>query len=425
MFPGKLSWSREVGLNQLFSMFAKQEEGKSVADYVLKMKGYVEQLERLGYMLPQDIIGFRIEKKLKQGALYLYMGNGIRTQVEAIRSFDLVLPNGLVICLDNCHYAPTITRGNTDQIGVANTLAKVLKEFYPKKLTELFKQLTPPNPTNNNGSLFCLRGENRTLLDMVRSMMNLTTLPLSFWDYALESATRILNMVPTKKVDKTPYELWYGKSSKSVLLKILEEFKKEEDTTPSETLAHILKRVESFEPPSRGIVIRFVDLISVIDAMNGKYNPLMAIWVDYEETFSPVADIRAIRILISIAAYYEYEILQLDLLKRFLNCYLDEDIYMVQPEGFVDLIIRKYASFNDFIFGLKQASRGWNKKDLMEEIKSTEELRVECYCDAGLRLIEMNKSQTGLFFILNRGAVDWRAPSKVPLIIKESPPKLH
>ncbi|GJU33663.1 hypothetical protein Tco_1182017 [Tanacetum coccineum] len=31
-------------------------------------------------------------------------------------------------------------------------------------------------------------------------MMNLTTLPLSFWDYALESATRILNMVPTKKV---------------------------------------------------------------------------------------------------------------------------------------------------------------------------------------------------------------------------------
>ncbi|GJV32779.1 hypothetical protein Tco_1393179 [Tanacetum coccineum] len=43
---------------------------------------------------------------------------------------------------------------------------------------------------------------------MVRSMMNLTTLPLSFWDYALETATRILNKVPTKKVDKTPYELW-------------------------------------------------------------------------------------------------------------------------------------------------------------------------------------------------------------------------
>ncbi|GJX98389.1 hypothetical protein Tco_0355408 [Tanacetum coccineum] len=55
--------------------------------------------------------GFRIEKKLKRGSLYLYVGNGVRAQVEAIRSFDLVLPNGLVICLDNCHYAPTITRG--------------------------------------------------------------------------------------------------------------------------------------------------------------------------------------------------------------------------------------------------------------------------------------------------------------------------
>ncbi|GJX47712.1 retrotransposon protein, putative, ty1-copia subclass, partial [Tanacetum coccineum] len=32
-------------------------------------------------------------------------------QVEAIGSFDLVLPNGLVICLDNCHYGPSITRG--------------------------------------------------------------------------------------------------------------------------------------------------------------------------------------------------------------------------------------------------------------------------------------------------------------------------
>ncbi|GKA14270.1 zinc finger, CCHC-type containing protein [Tanacetum coccineum] len=41
---------------------------------------------------------------------------------------------------------------------------------------------------------------------MVSSMMNLTSLPKSFWGYALESAARILNMVPTKKVDRTPYE---------------------------------------------------------------------------------------------------------------------------------------------------------------------------------------------------------------------------
>ncbi|GJY88244.1 retrotransposon protein, putative, ty1-copia subclass [Tanacetum coccineum] len=54
--------------------------------------------------------GLRGARKLKQGDLYLYVGNGVRAQVEAIGSYDLVLPNGLVICLDNCHYAHSITR---------------------------------------------------------------------------------------------------------------------------------------------------------------------------------------------------------------------------------------------------------------------------------------------------------------------------
>ncbi|GKG24299.1 retrotransposon protein, putative, ty1-copia subclass, partial [Tanacetum coccineum] len=55
---------------------------------------------------------------------------------------------------------------------------------------------------------------------MTRSMMNLTTLSLSCWDYALESTARILNKVPTKKVDKTPYELWFGKVSNLSYLKV-------------------------------------------------------------------------------------------------------------------------------------------------------------------------------------------------------------
>ncbi|GJV68783.1 retrotransposon protein, putative, ty1-copia subclass [Tanacetum coccineum] len=50
--------------------------------------------------------------------------------------------------------------------------------------------------------------------------MNLTILPLSVWDYALESTVCILNMVPTKKVDKTPYELWYGKVPNLSYLKV-------------------------------------------------------------------------------------------------------------------------------------------------------------------------------------------------------------
>ncbi|GKC83348.1 zinc finger, CCHC-type containing protein, partial [Tanacetum coccineum] len=55
--------------------------------------------------------GLRGSKKLKHGALSLYMGNGMRAAVEAIGSFDLILPSGLIIVLDNCHFAPNVTRG--------------------------------------------------------------------------------------------------------------------------------------------------------------------------------------------------------------------------------------------------------------------------------------------------------------------------
>nr|GFC18075.1 putative retrotransposon Ty1-copia subclass protein [Tanacetum cinerariifolium] len=55
--------------------------------------------------------------------------------------------------------------------------------------------------------------------------------------------------------------------------------------------------------------------------------------IDYQETFSLVADIRAIMILLAIAAYYDYEIWQMDVKTAFLNGRLDEDIYMEQPEG--------------------------------------------------------------------------------------------
>ncbi|GKA72464.1 retrotransposon protein, putative, ty1-copia subclass [Tanacetum coccineum] len=58
--------------------------------------------------------------------------------------------------------------------------------------------------------------------------------------------------------------------------------------------------------------------------------------VDYEETFSPVVDIRAIRILIAIATYYDYEIWQMDVKTAFLNGHLFEEVYMEQPEGFVN-----------------------------------------------------------------------------------------
>nr|GEX39838.1 hypothetical protein [Tanacetum cinerariifolium] len=76
--------------------------------------------------------------------------------------------------------------------------------------------------------------------------------------------------------------------------------------------------------------------------------------VDYEETFSHVADIRAIRILIAIVAYYNYKIWQMDVKTSFLNGNLSEEVYMEKPEDFVNLKYPNYEAIwiRKFISGL-------------------------------------------------------------------------
>ncbi|GKB76309.1 putative retrotransposon ty1-copia subclass protein [Tanacetum coccineum] len=58
--------------------------------------------------------------------------------------------------------------------------------------------------------------------------------------------------------------------------------------------------------------------------------------INYEETFSHVADIRAIRILIAIYAFNDYEIWQMDVKIAFHNGYLSKEVYMEHPEGLVN-----------------------------------------------------------------------------------------
>ncbi|WKA12852.1 hypothetical protein VitviT2T_030203 [Vitis vinifera] len=83
--------------------------------------------------------------------------------------------------------------------------------------------------------------------------------------------------------------------------------------------------------------------------------------IDYDETFSPVAMLKSIRILLAIAAYYDYEIWQMDVKTAFLNGELKEDVYMTQPEGYTSMSDHnKVCKLRRSIYGLKQASRSWN-----------------------------------------------------------------
>nr|GEV28575.1 hypothetical protein [Tanacetum cinerariifolium] len=357
---------------------------------------------------------------------------------------------------------------------------------------------------------------------MVRSMMSLATLPLSFRDYALESDACILNMVPTKKVEKTPYELWHGKVLNLSYLKVLgwEAHVKHHTLDklqqrsvkcifveyPKETMGYYF-----YYPPKKIVVKRYADFLEkdfilkkesgriveledeyILPSENTSEHPIKEeslaliffqeenailvrisirthkapdrlcpnveidpdrqcinvevkehslgdlnkpannkaalsypefekwlvamnaemqsmydnkVWrlvvlppnakvvkskwiykkkmdIDGKETFSPVADIRAIRILIIIAAYYDYEIWKMDVKTAFLNGFLEVEIYMEQPE--VTFLVY-----------------GGDPKV---------ELRVNCYCDAGFETDkDETKSQTGYVFVLNGGVVVWKS----------------
>ncbi|GJQ95178.1 retrotransposon protein, putative, ty1-copia subclass [Tanacetum coccineum] len=335
-------------------------------------------------------------------------------QVEAIGSFDLVLPNGLVICLDNCHYGPSITRG---VVSVYRLVENGFVQLIPKETM---------------GYYFYFPPENKIVVAR----------------YAEFFEKRLISQeISGRAVD-------------------LEEIQEEEDTTPSEITSNIPQEVEGFEPPqppqeevilirrsertrrapnrlclnveveehslgdlneptsykAENVVSESNKWIDDRNFLGGEIQSMMdnMVWVlvdlppgcktvgskwlfkkktdidgivyvykarlvangytqlyevDYKETFSLVADIRAIRILISIIAYYDYEIWQIDVKTTFLNGYLDEDIYMVQPEGFVDPNHpRKVCKLQRSIYGLKQTSRSWNKR-FDEEIKSLQSVK--------------------------------------------------
>ncbi|KAJ9562043.1 hypothetical protein OSB04_007203 [Centaurea solstitialis] len=362
----------------------------------------------------------------------------------------------------------------------------------------IVSQLTPPYTPQMNG---VSERRNRTLLDMVRSMMCRSSLPVSFWGHALETSAHILNRVPTKSVEKTPYKIWKGKKPKLSFLKIwgcevyverptseklkpksdkcffvgypkttvgyyfynptenkvfiarngefledkflgTENTRNDVDLQPVAQQEHVEAQPETVEevqtqdlhrctrvrqepdrylgflvsqddgdlnePTSYGEAVLGSESEQWQEAMKAEMQSMYdnQVWeltdlpqhcravgrkwvfkkktdmdgnvhtfkarlvakgftqthgIDYDETFSPVAMLKSIRILMAISAYFNYEIWQMDVKTAFLNGKLTEDVYMQQPEGFVDSKNPdKVCKLLKSIYGLKQASRSWN-----------------------------------------------------------------
>ena len=373
-------------------------------------------------------------------------------------------------------------------------------------------QTTAPGTPQQNG---VAERRNRTLLNMVRSMMSYARLPVSFWGHALLSASHILDNLPSKSVPTTPYELWNGRKPNLEHLRVwgcpahvlekdptklesrtevcvfigyprgtkayefyslrdqkvivsthatfLEEDyvmnHKSSSEIALEELTQVSTSINQEQLPSvttipetstntPDIVVprrsgrvshepdRYIGLGECMDhssdsnvldpwnfaeaqadvdhcewvkAIDSELQSMLdkdvydlsvlpegctaigSKWIykrkrgpdgrvkvfkarlvakgytqkegiDYDETFSPVAMLKSIRILLSIAAYMDWEVWQMDVKTAFLNGSLEETIYMEQPEGYVvkgkEHMVWKLKKA---IYGLKQASRSWNQ----------------------------------------------------------------
>ena len=82
--------------------------------------------------------------------------------------------------------------------------------------------------------------------------------------------------------------------------------------------------------------------------------------IDYDKAFAPVARLEAIKILLAYAAHKSIKLFQMDVKNAFLNGFLNEEVYVSQPPGFIDEEKPNHVfKLTKALYGHKQAPRAW------------------------------------------------------------------
>ncbi|GJV66793.1 zinc finger, CCHC-type containing protein [Tanacetum coccineum] len=328
----------------------KQEEGQSVSSYLLKMKSYLDTLERLGYAMPYELVMIA-----ELHAMLKLHEKGILKKAET--------PVVLAIREGKIQKDKKKLRGAKGADKGKNKLA-----YAPKPKTS-----SPPKRDNPAKDSIChhykevghwrrnclsYQAEFKKRKEGLRRSKKLKHRGLSLKHRRMRTAVEAIGsfdlILPSGLIIVLDnYDAQAFSTSNGKELRISERIPQAPDRYGFYVDVEEYELWDLNEPPNYKAALPHPEfdkwskwIFKIKTGMDGNVHTFKACLVekgyaqtyavDYGETFSPVADIRAIKILLAIAAFYDYEIWQMDVKISFLNSHLSEDVYMVQPEGFVD-----------------------------------------------------------------------------------------
>ena len=110
--------------------------------------------------------------------------------------------------------------------------------------------------------------------------------------------------------------------------------------------------------------------------------------IDYDETYAPVAQLEAVRLLLAFSCIKGFKLFQMDVKSSFLNCYINEEVFVSQPPGFEDhqhpghvfKLKKALTRLSDFFIS-QGYDRGTSDKTLFIKKKGDETILVQVYVD--------------------------------------------
>nr|GEZ26497.1 copia protein [Tanacetum cinerariifolium] len=249
-----------------------------------------------------------------------------------------------------------------------------------------------PRPSQSNGMV---ERKNSILQEMSRTMLNEQSLPQNFWCNVIDTSTYILNRILIRVIlGKTPYELLRGRKptldyfgvfgSKCFILNTKDYHTKFDPKSYEESLNVTF---DETPPPSKTSPLVDDDLdkeeaIKVIEKKNLENNiedktlevdEIVNIkarlvdqgynqqeGIDYDKTYALITRLESIRILLAYACALDFKLFQIDVKSTFLNGFINEEVYVAQPLGFIDFEKPDHVyKLKKALYGLKQAPKDW------------------------------------------------------------------